>query len=540
MSAWRDLRTLGRQYAVVLVAAIGLVVVSTTVSPAEPSGSPVAAGADVPGIDTAVTGPTGDTVGPGATPEAGPGAPGSAKKPTGVASACGARAQQVSGDPYSPPCIAFTGDNGGTTSTGVSRDTITVSIRQLDLGSAAQAFARISGDIVQEDPQALYDTIQAYVDYFNAKFQFYGRQLKLQYFDGQGSLLDELLGSGREAALADATRASTEVGAFAELNGLTLPYADALAQRGVVSFGAPYPSREWHVDRRPYVWSYFPDGTNVIRSVAAWMRSRIDPSAPAQYGGPEVNGKTRRIAIVSPENPEYGQSVDEFVRLMKEYGIPLVADLRYQLDLGTMPNQASSIIARLKDAQATTVIAGTDPIMLAIGLLAKANEQDYNPEWITGGLAFVDQDLVGQLFDPAQWQHAFGIAYNAQVQSRGTSYAYNAYKQMRPNSEPSQLFEQIYYQVYLLAIGVQMAGPNLNPQTFEAGMFRYGPHQGPMGLWRFGPGDYTSTDDFREVWWDAKATSPQNNDVGAWKELNGGARYTFENPPPKGPAPFFK
>jgi hypothetical protein len=422
----------------------------------------------------------------------------------------------------------------------VTPDEITVSIRQLDIGSASQAFARISGDIVQEDPDTIYRTIDAYIEYFNRSFQFYGRQLRVKYYDGQGSLLDELLGGGREAALADATTAATQVGAFAELNGLTLPYADALAQKGVISFGAPYPSKEWHVDRRPYVWSYFPDGTNVITSVAAWMRARVDPNGKAEHGGPSVSDQKRRIGIVSPENPEYQQSVDAFLKLMEQYGIPIVANIKYQLDLGTMPNQASSVIAQLKDRGVTSVIAGTDPIMLAIGLLPKANEQDFEPEWLTGGLAFVDQDIVGQLFDPKQWQHAYGIAYNAQVQARQRSYAYAAFKRVRPNEEPSQLFEQIYYQIYLLAIGVQMAGPNLTSESFEAGMFAYGPHQGPMGLWAFGPGDYTSTDDFREIWWDPKATSVQNNKPGAWRELNGGARYTAKRPPPSGPAPYFK
>ena len=39
-------------------------------------------------------------------------------------------------------------------------------------------------------------------------------------------------GGGREAALADAIQASQEIGAFADLTGLTLPYADALARQG--------------------------------------------------------------------------------------------------------------------------------------------------------------------------------------------------------------------------------------------------------------------------------------------------------------------
>ena len=99
--------------------------------------------------------------------------------------------------------------------------------------------------------------------------------------------------------------------------------------------------------------------------------------------------------------------------------------------------------------------------------------------------------------------------------------------------------EEIYYQMYLLAIGVQMAGPNLTPQTFQAGMYAYPGGTGPRGLWGFGPGDHTPTDDFREIWWDPNRVSPQNNQPGAWVQLGGGRRYTAANPP-QGPAPYFK
>ena len=156
-------------------------------------------------------------------------------------------------------------------------------------------------------------------------------------------------------------------------------------------------------------------------------------------------------------------------------------NLKYKLDISSMPNQASNIIAQLKDAGITTVICGCDPVMLALGLTPKANEQGYNPEWVTAGLAFVEQDIVGQLIDDEQWPRAFGLAYNAESEPQGRSFPYAAYKQMRPNDEPAFGVEEIYYQLYMLAIGIQMAGPNLTPETFEAGMFAYPGGSGPRG-----------------------------------------------------------
>ena len=44
-----------------------------------------------------------------------------------------------------------------------------------------------------------------------------------------------------------------------------------------------------------------------------------------------------------------------------------IADVvKYQLDLGSMSNQASSIVARFKDRGITSVIAACDRVMLAL------------------------------------------------------------------------------------------------------------------------------------------------------------------------------
>ena len=50
----------------------------------------------------------------------------------GKTTACNGQALQVPGDPYSAPCILFSGDNGGATWKGVTRDTINVVIPNYD------------------------------------------------------------------------------------------------------------------------------------------------------------------------------------------------------------------------------------------------------------------------------------------------------------------------------------------------------------------------------------------------------------------------
>jgi hypothetical protein len=454
-------------------------------------------------------------------------------------SGCPDRKQQVPGDPYSPPCVAFGGDNGGATYRGVTSTDIVVAVRELEGPTAGEIFAQLSGQAVISSKEAVENTVQALADYFSSRFQFYGRKIKIVFYKGQGVGASELLGGGKEAALSDAVHVSDEIGAFADISGITLPYADALFQQGVVNFGAPYPSRQWFEDRRPFSWSIFPDGTNVVQAASADIIARQPAGSTADFAGPPFQGKPRVYGIVAPENQEYQESVDSYASKLGAAGIVPKINLKYKLDISSMPNQASNIIAQLKDAGVTTVLCGCDPVMLALGLTPKANEQDYYPEWSTAGLAFVDQDIVSQLIDQKQWAHAFGIAYNAESEPIGRSFPYAAYKQMRPNDEPAFGVEELYYQMYMLAIGLQMAGPNLTPDSFEAGMFAYPAASGPRGLWHFGPGDYTTTDDYREIWWDPNRVSGQNNKPGAWAQLNGGQRYTSGQPPTT-PANWFK
>lgn len=545
-----------RPYLPVAAAAVAFLVMAAVVGPAPrdvqalagnvdvplasgvPQQGPVAVEDGVPGSTQEATAGAGGLDGgaaggvPGGAPGTGSDAGGGGVVP------CGDRSAQVPGDPYSPPCLAFSGDNGGATATGVTPEEIIVTVRELEGPTAGEIFSDISGESVEDSPESYVNTLNALGEYFSTRFQFYGRKLRFEVFDGGGSGATELLGGGREAALADAVRAR-ELGAFADISAITIPYADAISRQGIIGFGAPYPSRSWFEERRPFAWSLFPDGTLVSEAGAAATSARVTGQDTAEYAGEGVKGKPRVYALVAPENAEYQESVERYIQAIGERGIRMAKSLRYKLDISSMPNQASNIVAQLKDAGVTTVVCACDPVMLALGMAPKANEQSWEPEWLTGGLAFVEQDMVAQLIDDRQWRHAFGIAFNAASEPIGASFPYAAFKQIRPGDEPAFGVEEIYYSMYMLAIGIHLAGPNLTPASFEAGMFSYQGAAGPRGFWSFGPGDYTPTDDFREIWWDPDRISPQNNKPGAWVQVNGGQRWLPETIPP-GRAPFFE
>ena len=448
---------------------------------------------------------------------------------------CPDRPKQVPGDPYSPPCYVWDGgDNGGAAYRGVTADKVVVAARVNNNPGFQEAIQQAAGAEIGDRPEDVRRTVSALAEYFNKHFQFYGRKLDVRFFEGKGKEVDEVLGGGQEAAEADAVKVAEEVKAFAELNGNTPPYADALARRKVVSVGVPYMSREWLTERRPYAWSQFTDCSIIVETVAEYFNKKL-AKRPAAFAGQGMAGQPRLFGVVAPENSWYQECVAVGRKIVNNAGNAVAVDEKYKLSLGLMSNQATNIVAKLKSSKVTSVVCGCDPVLLVF-LTQKAREQDYWPEWIVTGVAFGDQDLVGQLFDQKQWAHAFGVSYAGQPQPVRASLGYNAYKTVRKD-EPAFAVDVIYYQMYLVALGVQMAGPKLTPETFEAGMFAYPGGSGPAGTWKFGAGHYTPTQDAREICWDPNLTSRQNSKKGAYVEGEPAKRYQasqWPSDPPKG------
>ena len=469
---------------------------------------------------TPVTNPDG-SVSNGGNSSTVPGVP--AGKPGAQVTRCPAdRPQQVPGDPYSPPCITFSGDNGGVTSQGVNATEIHVSFRVLNEKGFQQTLAELAGASLSDRPEDIKRTVQGIADYFNSRYQFYGRKIVIDFYNGQGSNTQELLGKGRDKAEADATKVAKEIKAFADLSAFSEPYANALASRKILGFGDPYLSRKWHDEHRPYIWSIATDGTKVANFAAEYAVKRLC-GHNAQHAGGDLKDKPRVYASMAPENSWYQESVEVARSTFAEAKCPPGENIKYQLDLGTMSNQASNIVASLKDKGVTTILCGCDPI-LPVFLSGAAARQGYFPEFIIVGTALTDTDIVGQLWNQDFASHAFGVSALTEPVPSNQTLGYAAYKSVRKD-EPAFTVDLIYYQMAQMAIGLQMAGPNLTPETFEKGMFAYPPRIGPAGLWGFGPHDYTTADDVREIYWDREATSKYNQKKGAFIESDPGVRF---------------
>ena len=253
--------------------------------------------------------------------------------------------------------------------------------------------------------------------------------------------------------------------------------------------------------------------------------------------GGDLQGRERSIAVVAPNNLEYQQCVATGLQVIRDAGNEIDLELEYVLDFANVAAQAPSVLAKLKDNDITSVACYCDPLMV-LSLAGQASEQNYYPEWLIGGVGFVDIDLVGQFIAasaPDQWRNAFGGSPSTPQAAAGTSEAYRAYKSVR-DDEPSLFVDVVYAQILPLVIGVQMAGPDLTPENLETGMFAYPEATGMAGTWDWSPGHYSPVVDMREVWYDPAAPAPMNGTPGSY--VDNGQRYRIGEIPEGDPEVF--
>jgi hypothetical protein len=500
------------------------------------SGSPgvAASTGTAAGVGSSASGGGGTGTGTGAVPSSG--------SATGAVTGCSG--PQVAGDPYSPPCVSFSGNNGGATSRGVTGSQIIISYRipADDIASVDGAIQSIAGKYntaaFTDTAADIERTLTDLVAYFNDHFQFYGRKLVLKQFHGTGQLTQEITDAGQSEADADGLTAADTVGAFADISALSQPYAEALSAQHVVNIGSPYMSEQWYEAHAPYAYSFFPDCSSLGQEGGAVAVKEI-AGRPVSWGGTGVaDGQPRRIAVLAPDNPVYQQCAAEVTSALAAAGHPAVTNLEYTLDLSQLSQEAGSMEQQIVNDKITTVVCGCDPITL-IYLTGDLDNAHYEPEWSNIGAAFTDEDLLAQLMDQSAWAHAEGETNNGAIPPYGSSLGYFAAKSVDPNNPPSHEVDTEYEDLYMLALGIQLAGPDLTPTTFEHGLFSYPGGDGEYGPWTFdvnGTGYFTPQHEFRFEWWNPDAVSTFDGEQGTWVA---GTQWYTQADVPNGPPPVF-
>jgi hypothetical protein len=432
---------------------------------------------------------------------------------------------------YAPPCVpAYHGNNGGATAAGVNGDTITAVFRRTNSAEEKAAFSIAGSAAPGTDDQYLSD-LRAYMDLFNKSYELYGRHLVVKDYNGQGDNISEDQGQDLQGAQADAATARS-MGGFMDLSSSptlasTQPYEEDLAQQHVIAIGAVSLPKSWFQQFSPFEYAITPDGTTAIAAEANAL-CRRSAGMPAIFAGdPSYRTRTRAYGLITPENPQYMQEGDQLQSSIRsECGATFAKRVSYSINISQEEQESTSIMAQMRSANVTTVLCVCDPIM-EIFLSRSADSQSYSPEWnVTPWL-----DPQGRETSQNQWAHASAgqvFAFPPKAQSE----AYQAFKLARPGQEPAEkYYPEAYWTALYVYSALQIAGPNLDIQTFQQGVFSM-PRtpRGMFGTWSGGPDAYTPTVDAYISHWDPNAVSDLDGQKGAWMACEGGQWFNITDP----------
>jgi len=415
---------------------------------------------------------------------------------------------------YAAPCVEpFTGDNGGATSPGVTADEISVVVYIADpkLDPLQAAFFRGAG--ANTDPDANVQGFTNYLNLFGGHYEFYGRKYKINSYLGTGAPDDEV------KAKADAIAIADQFHPFAVVNGPTQSssFADELAARKILCVGIcslAFPNG-FTLDRDPFLWASgpSPDQGNVL--AAEMIGKQLAGKKTSFAGDDSLNGKKRVFGFVHYDNPDgrYKPGFETYLDLLSsKYGVKAAVDFPFFLDLTRAGEIASSAIAALKDAGVTTVVFSGDPIMPGY-LTREATTQDYFPEWVATTTVLADTAIFGRTYDQQQWAHAIALSLVPARGEQSTQDGFVLQQWQYCTDPPSQNYQVLFPGPLTLSSGIQLAGPNLTPESFRAGLFRApvtagGPtrpttSRGHHHIW---PDlDLYGSDDAALAWWDPNA-----------------------------------
>jgi hypothetical protein len=176
---------------------------------------------------------------------------------------------------------------------------------------------------------------------------------------------------------------------------------------------------------------------------------------------------------------------------------------------------------------------------LDIGNLPRAaTAQGWHPEWLIssylGSDTMLDMDTVSGSRD--QLAHVFGLRFYPKAVGWADNPAAWAVTDEDPSYPPMQpptlgYLTEIYRSLLLIASGIQMAGPHLDPSSFEAGLQKTtfpnpdtpieAGHVGFQNL--LGP-KHSMMLDAAEIWWS------NTDDGGAYCYVAHGARHPIDQP----------
>jgi hypothetical protein len=444
---------------------------------------------------------------------------------------------------YAPPCVEpFTGDNGGATSAGVTADTVKVIYYRTDPKLDPLTAATVSNAGADIDPKLASDTVADFTALYNKLFETYGRKVDVEVYTGKGAPSDVEKAKSDAVAIA-AKKPFAVIGGPAQASQV---FSTELASRGIVcgptcSLAL---SDDFVKENAPYLWQAGPTPNQANALAAELIGNLAGPGKATLAGDAATKAKDRVYGVLHYDNPagDYAQVWTSLKAALADNGIDVTTDIEFTLDLQRAQENARTYISKLKDAGVTTVIYTGDPLTPA-SLTTEATAQNYHPEWILGSSVLMDTSLFARQTDTSQWKNGFGIALTGSRGEQKTNGAFQIYDWAYGGDPPSNTANVLDPPIRTMFTGIMLAGPELTPETFRDGLFRYPPSGGgptepqvsrgnSEKTW---PGmDWGGSDDAAVIWYDPTAKGEDevgNEGTGLYRYANQGERYTIGHMP---------
>ena len=421
-------------------------------------------------------------------------------------------------DPQSPPCVTgWVGNNGGNTSRGVTANDIVVAV----------PFNGTNGS--KDDP------VPGYERFFNDRFEFYGRHLKLvdvtAHTGGGGNYQQP----AQEAA---ATYIDKQLSGFASTDWTTVNdyYGIASAAHHTVVALSSWPdvTEAQMASLDPYVWLYPTGPERELQMMGEWVCARFANHKAVHAGSPTLQLTPRKFGMWNyKDNSAIKIDFQPLKDALARCGEQLAAEVTPD---NSSAQSSETAVAELQKAGVTSIIFLGNWANVP---MAEATAQGYFPEWLFGSFAEMDTDDSMVVFStPEQRQNTMGLTFRPRQTALGIAPWWTAVREEDPQWGTSQqdsdsaaalYVAALYRSILLLASGMQMAGPHLTPQTFGAAMHRtifpnpYVPtlNEGSVG---FGSGVHYMVQDAAEWWWSNSAAGPYNDSGGTFCYVDHGAR----------------
>jgi hypothetical protein len=431
----------------------------------------------------------------------------------------------------SPPCAPrFTGDNGGATYPGVTRETVKVlryrpkSNPQVDaiLNTQGLAFS------AAEEEQAM----KTYAKFFEKHYEFYGRKVEWVWEQGTCEISPPDLPCFRN----EVKRLNAKHKPFAVFwqNSTTQgEFFDEWSRLGVLNVGGWHFNAQFNNRLRPYHWDVFMDGTRTARNIADYWCKKMQGKNATLAGDPALRTQKRKLGILTQAYPVTQKNALDLYAMVTGGVCGTKADAAEPVytpsDIAQGQQTANVAVQKLKAEGVTTLVIISDPINPTFTTTAATRQQWY-PEHLLAGSGVIDYDPLGRLYDQSQWRNAFGPGHLADPVPPERTDAYRAAADVgvRDNGAGNLIFSYMN----LISTMIQRSGPDLKPLNVERGMHSLPPSGGwdrtknPQSiLLKYGPRDYTAIEDSRHTYWDPSARSKIDGKAGAYVAFEGGRRF---------------